>query len=232
MLIELSCLTPVHHILTSLTDSAERTSYVSNERGTSDQHNTDTSKSNKTDSLRPWQVLSQTPLLDAQPWLVVYSETVQLPTGHAVENYQTVNMPAYVVIVGFTDEGRVIVERNYKHGPRRVCLNLPAGYIASSEEPLAAAKRELAEETGYEASDWLPLGSFVNDGNRGAGVGHLFLARHAQQVSEPNSGDLEEIEIHLLSPDDLTEAIRAGDMPVLSSAAAFALAVLTNPSAP
>ncbi len=200
-------------------------------RSANDQENSKTSDRDETQSFRAWQVLRQTPLLDAQPWLTVYSETIQLPSGRVVENFQTLEMPAYVVIVAFTGDGQVITERNYKHGPRRVCLNLPAGYISYSEQPLAAAKRELAEETGYEASEWVPLGTFVNDGNRGAGTGHFFLARDAHRVSEPNSGDLEDIEIHLVSPGDLADAIRKGDMPVLSNAAAFALALLTNQNA-
>jgi ADP-ribose pyrophosphatase len=119
----------------------------------------------------------------------------------------------------------VVVERNYKHGPRRVCLNLPAGYVEQGEEPLAAARRELREETGYVAEDWVSLGAFSNDGNRGCGVGHLFFARQARQVAEPDAGDLEEMEIRLMGLDEVIEAVRRGDVAVLSVAAAIGLAV-------
>ena len=73
----------------------------------------------------------------------------------------------------------------YKHGPGRVVLHLPAGYLEPGEEPLAAAQRELREETGYEAGVWTSLGALYEDGNRGMSIGHHFLAQNARQVARP-----------------------------------------------
>jgi ADP-ribose pyrophosphatase len=102
---------------------------------------------------------------------------------------------------------------------------LPAGYVEQGEDPLAAARRELLEETGYVADEWVSLGSFTNNGNRGCGVGHLFRARQAQKVAEPDAGDLEEMEIGLMGLDEVIDAVRRGDVAVLSVAAAIGLAV-------
>ncbi|MFN8537534.1 MAG: hypothetical protein U0232_08675 [Thermomicrobiales bacterium] len=76
----------------------------------------------------------------------------------------------------------------------------------------------------YAADDWSPLGSFFNDGNRGCGVGHYFLARGARQVATPDAGDLEEIAVELHSLDALLAATRSGEVNVLSIAAALGLA--------
>jgi ADP-ribose pyrophosphatase len=135
-----------------------------------------------------------------------------------------------VVVVALTPDGQVVVARNYKHGPRRVCLNLPAGYVEPGEEPLATARRELLEETGYVAEEWISLGGFASDGNRGCGTGHLFLARGAQKVAEPDAGDLEEMEIGLMSLDEVMDAVRRGDVAVLSVAAAIGLTVAAQGS--
>ncbi len=175
--------------------------------------------------LQPWEMLSRREIADGRPWLRLWAEDVQLPDGRVVEGFYTLDMPDYVVVVALTPDEQVVVERNYKHGPRRVCLNLPAGYLEPGEELLAAARRELLEETGYVAEEWVSLGSFVNDGNRGGGTGFLFLARQARRVAEPNAGDLEEIVVGLMPLAELAEAARRGEVAILSIAAAIGLAV-------
>ena len=175
--------------------------------------------------LRPWVTVARHELLDRRPWMRVWSEAVQLADGRVVEDFSTIELPDYVVVVALTPDGRVVVERNYKHGPRRVCLNLPAGYLERGEEPLAAARRELLEETGYAAEEWLSLGGFANDGNRGCGTGFFYLARGARRVAQPDAGDLEEMAVELMGLDELVRAVRRGEVAVLSIAAAIGLAV-------
>lgn len=182
------------------------------------------------DDPRPWEVIARRELLDRRPWLRVWSEDVRLPghpperVGRVIEDFSTLEMPDYAVIVAMTEAGMVVAERNYKHGPRRAGLHLPAGYLEPGEEPLAAAQRELLEETGYAADEWTPLGRFAVDGNRGGGWGHFFLARGARAVARPDAGDLEEIAIELVPLAALAAATRSGEVNVLSIAAAIGLA--------
>jgi ADP-ribose pyrophosphatase len=175
-----------------------------------------------------WKTVARREVLDAHPWLSVWEEDLELPAGRRVEGYYTVEMPDYVVIVALTIDGHVVVERGYRHGPRRICLTLPAGYIEHGEEPLAAARRELLEETGYVADQWQALGSFTSNGNRGCGVAHMFLAQHARQVAEPDAGDLEEMVIELMSLPRLTQAVQQGEVAELAAAAAICLALSTQ----
>ena len=176
--------------------------------------------------LRPWQVLARRLVADRWPWMRLWAEDILLPDGRVVEDFSIVEMRDHAVVVAVTPDGRIVAERNYKHGPRRVCLGLPAGYIEPGEDPLLAAQRELREETGYAAASWEHLGSFTEDGNRDCGTAHLYLAREARRVAEPDAGDLEEIEIVLFALPDLLAAAHRGDLAVLSSAAALALAAV------
>ena len=176
------------------------------------------------DDPRSWETIARREVLDRRPWLRVWSEDVRLPDGRVIADFSTIEMPDFVVIVALTTDGFVVAERNYKHGPRRVGLHLPAGYLETGEDPLAAAQRELLEETGYAAEDWAPLGHFVNDGNRGCGTGHYFLARGAHQIAPPDAGDLEEIAVELHTLDALLAATRSGEVNVLSIATAIGLA--------
>ena len=95
---------------------------------------------------KPWITRTRTELYDARPWLRLYGDDVELPDGRQVQGFYSIDMPDHAIIVALTSEDRVVVERNYKHGPRRVCINLPAGYLEPGEDPMDAAKRELLED--------------------------------------------------------------------------------------
>jgi ADP-ribose pyrophosphatase len=174
--------------------------------------------------LEPWQVVSSREIFSAPPWIHLSRQTVRLPDGRIVDDYHKIQLLDFVVIVAQTADGNILVERQYKHGLGRVALMLPAGALHNGEDALAAAKRELLEETGYASDDWSFLGKFTANANYGCGTMHLFAARGVRKISTINSDDLEEMEILFMLPNELFAAICEGDMPALSSAAAIALA--------
>ncbi len=177
------------------------------------------------DARRPleWDVLDRCLLLDASPWLSLWVERVRLPDGRQVADFLQVEQPDFAIVFGVVEPDRVLAIRHYKHGPRRVNLGLPAGYVAPGELPLAAAHRELKEETGYEADVWSHLGSFSVDGNRGCGRAHIYLALGLRKTAEPSADDLEEIEVELIHFSRLAECLRTGEVATLGAAAAIAL---------
>jgi ADP-ribose pyrophosphatase len=171
-----------------------------------------------------WKVRSRRSELQRRPWLEVFRETVELPGGRLVDDFYTIEMQDFVVTAAFTPSRDVVVERLYRHGSGRMTWSLPAGYVHKAEEPLRSAKRELREETGYEADRWTAAGRFIVDGNRGCGWCHCFLAQGARKVGEPISEDLADVQVSEVPWDRLLELLAAGEITELASAVALGLA--------
>jgi len=174
--------------------------------------------------MRPWRTLARRVLLSRPPWMEVAEERIALPDGREIEGFLSVRTRDFVAIVAVSEADEVVTLHSYKHGPRRVSLSVPAGYIEDGEDPLTSAKRELREETGFEADEWTPLGRYIVDGNYGIATEHVYLARGARKMTDPASGDLEEMEILFVPLQDVMSLVLRGEVAQLSSAAALALA--------
>jgi ADP-ribose pyrophosphatase len=175
--------------------------------------------------MKPWKTKTRKTVLDDSPWLTVEHHTVELPDGQFISNWPWIITPDYINVVAMTEDERFICFRQVKYGIEGVTLAVVGGYVKDGEEPLAAAQRELLEETGYEAPDWQSLGSYLVDPNRGIATGHFFLARKTRYVKTPIVDDLEEQELLLLTLGELKNALKEGEIKVLAWAAAVAFAL-------
>ena len=89
--------------------------------------------------------------------LEVHCDRVRLPDG-AESTREYINHPGAVAIVALFDDGRVLLERQYRYPQGREFIEIPAGKRDPGEAHLATAKRELLEETGYTAAEWTRIG--------------------------------------------------------------------------
>ncbi len=175
--------------------------------------------------MKPWKTLARRTLLNHSKFLVVEAHTVELPDGRVIADWPWIITPDYINVIAVTEEGLFLCLRQTKYSVEGISLAVVGGYLEPGEDPLEAAKRELREETGYEAAEWLSLGRYPVDGNRGAGVAYPFLATGARRVTEIDADDLEEQELWLLSRAEVEAALDAGEFKLLSWAAAMALAL-------
>lgn len=91
----------------------------------------------------------------------VCCDQVRLPNGGTAQREYIIH-PGAVMVVALHDDGRLVMERQYRHPLGRVMLEFPAGKIDAGEPPLSCAVRELAEETGYTAREWARAGILHN----------------------------------------------------------------------
>jgi ADP-ribose pyrophosphatase len=175
--------------------------------------------------MQPWKTTSRKTILDHSKFLAVEEHTVELPNGRVIKDWSWLAMPDYCIVVIQTEEGDYICFRQTKYAVDGTTLAPVGGYLEPGEDPLVAAKREMREETGFESSDWTSLGRFVSDGNHGAGMANLYLARGARKVAEPDSDDLEEQHLLRLTKVEMEKALEDGEFKVLAWTTAVALAL-------
>ncbi|MBX9715948.1 MAG: NUDIX hydrolase [Burkholderiaceae bacterium] len=94
-------------------------------------------------------------------FLDVRRDLVRLPNG-ATASREYIVHPGAVMVVPLLDDGRLVIERQYRYPVAQVMVEFPAGKLEAGEPPLRCAIRELAEETGYRATEWARAGILHN----------------------------------------------------------------------
>ncbi|MCB9444458.1 MAG: NUDIX hydrolase [Ardenticatenaceae bacterium] len=173
--------------------------------------------------MESWKTLNRRTILNHSKFLQVELHIVQLPDGQIIEDWPWVITPDFANVVTETVDGRFLCFRQVKYSIDGPTLAPVGGYLEPGEDPLISAQRELLEETGYEAAEWIELGRFPVDGNRGAGTAYLYLARGAHQVAERNADDLEEQTLVFLTRAEMETALLNGKFKLLPWVTAVAL---------
>lgn len=100
-----------------------------------------------------WKTLSQKYLIE-KPWLTARVDKVELPTGAIIDEYYVLEYPDWVNTIAITKDGMFVFVRQYRYAIGKTVNELCAGVIEKGEDPMAAARRELMEETGFGGGNW------------------------------------------------------------------------------
>ncbi|GCE48097.1 NUDIX domain-containing protein [Thermosporothrix hazakensis] len=175
-----------------------------------------------------WKTLSYKQLLDS-PYLRVRSERVQLPDNKIIDDYFIIENFGWVGIVPVTEDGRFLLNRQYKHGIGQVVIEFPAGMIdpGEYEQPLLTAQRELMEETGYstEPEHFEPLAKMIANPTGARTRIWWYLARNVRRTGAQKLDPAEEIENFLVTPAELLHLLHSGEFPVQGQIAAAYMAL-------
>lgn len=175
--------------------------------------------------MKPWKTLSRRVAYHVKKFLTVEHHTVALPDGRIIHDWTWLVLPEYTNILARTPDGSFLCFRQTKYAFPSPILAPPGGYLEPGEQPLAGARRELLEETGYASDIWHDLGAYVIDANRGAGKAHFFLALNAVRTADPVSDDLEEQQLTLLSRRELEDHLDRHEPSMIGWVALLGLAL-------
>lgn len=163
------------------------------------------------DESKRWRTLSSEYLF-RRPWLTARRDTVELPDGRINPEFYVLEYPSWINVIALTEDGRYVMVEQYRHGLDRVGLELCAGVVEDGEEPLAAARRELEEETGYTGGEW-ELG-MVLCGNPSVtnNYTYCYIARGVVKTTGQHLDANEDITVRIITEDELLHLLKSDEM--------------------
>lgn len=175
-------------------------------------------------SVTPWKRLSSRTVFKT-PWFSIRQDSCELPDSSVIDDYYVAERPDAVCIFALTEDHRVIINTQYKHGIGKICQEFPAGMIDENEDPLIAAQRELEEETGYRAKEWISLGKLIVSPTSSNNYDYVFLALDCVRSGTPKNDAREEIEHELVPLEKVLNDIYRGEFNIIWVISAVHLAL-------
>lgn len=143
-----------------------------------------------------WRLRASHYIVDS-PYMRLRADEVELPNGTIVPNYYVRESRGFAAIVALTPDERVVLVRQYRYGADSIHLEVPAGMLLDDEEPAACARRELAEETGYEVASCELVAAFYPEPVRSSARAYIYIGHGARRVREPAPDPTEHIEVEV-----------------------------------
>lgn len=159
-----------------------------------------------------WKTLSSEYLF-RDNWFTVRKDRCERPDGVIIEPYYVYEFPDWVCAVALTREGKVVMEKQYRHGIGLTAYELPGGCVDPTDQSLEEAiARELKEETGYSFDSFEYLGKTCANPSTNNNWMHFFLARGGVLTQSQQLDDGEDIDVQLFSIDQLRELIQSNQI--------------------
>ena len=155
-----------------------------------------------------WKTLSSEYLFK-DTWFTVRKDVCEKPDGKIIEPYYVYEFPTWVSALAITTDNKVVLVRQYRHAIEETVIEIPGGCVDETDPSFEKAiARELMEETGYEFKKLDYLGKISPNPSTNTNWMHMFLATGGEKVSEQQLDHNEEIEVVLLSVDELKQLLK------------------------
>ena len=152
--------------------------------------------------IKPWERLSSARRGDYRVFTVREDESRSPQTGRP-HSFYVIESSDWVNVIPVTPEGELVFIKQYRHGTAEITLEVPGGLVDPGETAAQAARREMREETGYDADELVYLGEVAPNPAIQNNVCCTYLARNARPIGPQRLEGTEEIEVVLVDPTDV-----------------------------
>ena len=152
---------------------------------------------------RKWKTLKSDLIISRPPWLRVRHDVVELPDGRVNPEFYVLEYPDWVNVIAITENGKFVMERQYRYGLGSTCVEICAGVMEKGETPEQAARRELEEETGYVGGKWEPFMTISGNPSTTNNLTHCFIARGVKQSGKRHLDNTEDLDVTLMTEEEV-----------------------------
>lgn len=160
---------------------------------------------------KPWPLIRST-LDKSYQVFSIRTDRVRCPRTGQEHDFYVLESEDWINVIPLTSDNQVVMVKQYRHGTREMTLEIPGGLVDAGDSPASAARRELLEETGYEARDIVFLGSACPQpailNNRSI----TYLARNVRKVRSPRLDETEDIDVVLVPLSRIRDLIQEGEI--------------------
>ena len=152
--------------------------------------------------IKKWKILDREYLFK-RPWLTARRDKIQLPDGRINPEYYVLEYPNWINVIAITKTGMFVMVEQYRHGLQDIFTELVGGVIEPGEDPLAAARRELLEETGFAGGDWELYMVISQNPSTSNNYTYCFIARGVEETARQHLDETEDIAVKLLTEQEV-----------------------------
>jgi ADP-ribose pyrophosphatase len=159
-----------------------------------------------------WKTLSSEYLF-SDLWFRIRKDKCETPQGKIIDPYYVYEFPEWVTALPVTEDGRIIMVRQYRHALGVTCIEIPGGCVDETDKDYETAiARELLEETGYTFSSYDYLGETSSNPSTNSNLMHMFLAKGGKRTGEQQLDHNEEIELEFYTLPELKQLLKTGEI--------------------
>jgi ADP-ribose pyrophosphatase len=159
-----------------------------------------------------WKTLSSKYIIK-KPWATLRVDNCELPDGRNANEYYVLEYPNWANAVAITEDGQMIMVRQYRHSADITSIEIPGGVIEDGEDPIKAVERELLEETGYAFEKFELISTVYPNPATSNNVCYCYLATGGKKVQEQSLDANEDINVELYSIQQIKEMLLENKIP-------------------